>query len=484
MRWKEYLDYKDIRFWLVFFFIIRLYAITLPPLEFQHAWRQTDGLMITRNFYETLPNIFFPMVDIAGDKTGITGSEFPLLNYLSYFLCLIFGYQHWYGRLIVLIASTVGCFYFYKTIKKFFDEKVAFNATIFLTASYWFSYSRKIFPDCFAAGLCMIALYFVLEYLENGKIKHLIFYLLLGSFACLSKISSALLLSVLAIPILSSKYPIYRKISTCIASSVIIICIAGWYFVWVPYLNKTFGYGDHFLMGYPLSEGWLAVKNSWKDILWRLFIVPMKYMGLIIFVGSLIYILYKRLWLAFAVFIIPYLFFLLIIVKTGISIIDDQYYVLMSIPLLAFVAGFGSSKIPNKIVMAVLLAATAIENIGDQINDFRVHRTNKFFQDLEAITDSVSKRDDLFIINTDEHCPTAMYFAHRKGWVVSSRQLKDPGRLEDVKGKGCKFVLICKQLYGNNIDVTLDLPQVFESEFFRIYSLENLPTVENKKGTE
>jgi 4-amino-4-deoxy-L-arabinose transferase-like glycosyltransferase len=170
MRWKQYLNYRDIRFWLAFLFIIRLYAITLPPLEFQHAWRQTDGLMIARNFYETLPNIFYPMVDTAGEKSGITGSEFPLLNYLSYIVSLIFGYRHWYGRLIVLIVSTIGCFYFYKTIKKFFDESVAFNATIILATSYWFSYSRKIFPDCFAAGLCMIALYFVLEYLENGKL--------------------------------------------------------------------------------------------------------------------------------------------------------------------------------------------------------------------------------------------------------------------------------------------------------------------------
>lgn len=50
MDWKKYLDYKDIRFWLALLFIIRLYAITLPPLERQHPWRQADGLMIARNF--------------------------------------------------------------------------------------------------------------------------------------------------------------------------------------------------------------------------------------------------------------------------------------------------------------------------------------------------------------------------------------------------------------------------------------------------
>src|SRR6187551_3709817 len=90
--------FSDIRFWLILLAIVRLYAITLPPLEFQHAWRQADGLMIARNFYETDSNIFYPRVDTAGEKTGITGSEFPILNYLMYLVSLVFSYQHWYGR--------------------------------------------------------------------------------------------------------------------------------------------------------------------------------------------------------------------------------------------------------------------------------------------------------------------------------------------------------------------------------------------------
>ena len=472
MDWKKYLDYRDIRFWLTFLFIIRLYAITLPPLEFQHPWRQTDGLMIARNFYETLPNIFYPMVDTAGEKSGITGSEFPILNYLIYLTSLIFGYQHWYGRLIVLIFSTLGSFYFYKSIKKFFDETVAFNATIILTASYWFSYSRKIFPDCFALSLCLIALYFILEYLEKGKTRHLFLYLLLGSIGGLAKISAAIVLSTLAIPLFSQKYPAYRKVWMMVVSGGVLIAVIGWYFVWVPYLNETYGYADHFLMGYPLSRGWSEIQAAWPAVLRRLFIVPTKYLGLIIFSGSLIYILYKRQWIVFLIFIIPYIFFLLIILKTGSSLIADQYYILCSIPALAFICGYGLSYLPRRIGMLILFA-TAVENIGDQINDFKIHKLNSAFENLESIVDSVSTRKDLFVINSGEYCPTIMYFAHRKGWTVSPRLLVEPGFLEGVKQKGCKFVLVAKQMYGENYDVKLDLPQLFESESFRVYSLEH-----------
>jgi 4-amino-4-deoxy-L-arabinose transferase-like glycosyltransferase len=464
--------FSDIRFWLILLAIMRLYAITLPPLELQHAWRQADGLMIARNFLETDSNIFYPRVDTAGEKTGITGSEFPILYYLIYLVSLVFSYQPWYGRVIVLVFSTLGSFYFYKSIKKFFGETVAFNAAIILTASLWFSYSRKIFPDCFAAGLCLMALYFVLTYLEKGKWVHLALYIILGSLGILSKISCGLILSVLAIPIIFGKYPNMRRVWMLVGSFVIIVCVIEWYFVWVPYLNDTYGYGDHFTMGYPFSTSWEQIVANWREILKRLFIVPVKYLGVVIFIGSLVYILYRKKWTMFSLFIIPYICFLLVILKTGQNIIADQYYILCVIPVMAFVSGYGLAQIFNKKIMLFILMITAIENIGDQINDFRIHKVNAAFSDLESIVDSVSNRDDLFVMNTDPYCPTAMYFAHRKGWTVYSRDLTNQSFIEDLKKKNCRFALVCKRLYSEDYDVTLNLPQVFESNDFRIYSLE------------
>src|SRR4051812_1758490 len=89
---------SDIRFWLIFFFVIRLVGITNAPLEVAHNWRQTFTCMVARNFLENDPNILYPTIDMAGNKTGIVGAEFPLFNYLIYLISGIFGYTHWYGR--------------------------------------------------------------------------------------------------------------------------------------------------------------------------------------------------------------------------------------------------------------------------------------------------------------------------------------------------------------------------------------------------
>jgi hypothetical protein len=241
----------------------------------------------------------------------------------------------------------------------------------------------------------------------------------------------------------------------------------------VPYLNKTYEYGGHFTTGLPsLVDGWNEILKVWPQILRRLFIVPFKYLGFALFALSFLYVLFRRKWAVFSLFIIPYLLFLVVILKTGSFIIADQYYVLCIIPAMAFLSGFGLAQVPNKKIMMAILAAAAIESIGAQVRDFRRHKINEHFENLETIVDKVSTRKDLFVMNTGVYCPTAMYFAHRKGWTVENSQLANPDFLADVKGKGCKYVLVCKEMYGEANDMILDLPQLFESDAFRIYSLQ------------
>src|SRR5258708_1308722 len=125
-------DIKDIRFWILFFFLLRMYGITMPPLEVGHNWRQTDGLMIARNFY----------------------------------------------------------------------EHAAFNSSILLLVSLWFSYSRKNIPDAFAVSFCLVSLYFAFQYFESGKLLNLLLFFAFALFGCLAKISAATILTVLLIPVL------------------------------------------------------------------------------------------------------------------------------------------------------------------------------------------------------------------------------------------------------------------------------------------
>ena len=141
---------KDIRFWIVIAFVIRLVGITNPPLEAGHNWRQTTVTMVARNFSEVDANIFYPRIDFAGEKTGITGMEFPIFNYLIYGVNELFGYQHWYGRLINLVFSSFGIYFFFLLVRRYWNHETAFLSALILIFSVWFVFSRKIMPDTFS----------------------------------------------------------------------------------------------------------------------------------------------------------------------------------------------------------------------------------------------------------------------------------------------------------------------------------------------
>jgi hypothetical protein len=54
----------------------------LPPLG-HNSWRPADVLGVGRNYCEEQASFWLPRVDSRGDTTGITGMEFPLLNWLE-----------------------------------------------------------------------------------------------------------------------------------------------------------------------------------------------------------------------------------------------------------------------------------------------------------------------------------------------------------------------------------------------------------------
>lgn len=460
--------FKDVRFWIVVFFLVRMYGITMPPLEIGHNWRQTDGMMIARNFYEQDANILYPRVDVAGEKTGIVGCEFPILNYLVYLVSVLFGFEHWYGRLIVLIFSSAGVFFFYKLIKKYFTETAGFNASIILLVSLWFSYSRKNIPDVFALSLCIIALYYALKFLEEGTAKNLLLFFILASLGCLSKILAATILTLLVIPLISTSIPLNRKVILSFFSGAILLVVCWWYFIWVPYLISTYGLEGHFFMGMSFHEGASEIYENFSRVAGRFYGTPIKYIGFAIFLIALFLSVKKKQWLAVFVFLIPFLSFLVLLIKTGASIIGDHYYILTAIPSMAFITGYGLTLIRYPKIPAIILIIITVECLADQVYDFRIREPYRSLESLELIMDKVSKRSDLIAMNGETNYPTPMYFAHRRGWMAPNQTLSDPIYIESIKTKGCKYIVVLRALSG---DISCPYPIVHESEFFKVYQL-------------
>jgi len=459
---------KDIRFWIILFFLLRLYGITNPPLEVSHNWRQTTVTMPARNFLEVDNNILFPRVDFAGEKTGITGMEFPLLNYLIYLMSVVFGYAHWYGRLINLFISSIGLFYFYKLVKKYFSESMAFNATFILLFSIWFTFSRKIMPDTFSVTLIIIGIYYGTNYLEQkNNFKNLMLYFFFVLFGLLSKLPSGCLLTLFIPFVFQLQNQRQEKFYFLFFSLVAVSISSIYYFYWVPYLTSQFQF-EHFFMGKGIVKGMFEIFNDLYNAAQRFCLDALQVIAFILFVFGIGLAIKNKNHRLLVVFISCFCAFLLIVFKAGLTFTHHSYYMVPFVPVMALVAANAIEQINKPKIKWLLLMLILIEAIANKYDDFIIKPNALAISSLEVELNKVSQKDDLIAINSG-FVPTPMYFAHRKGWICSNEQFLNNNYVEILKSLGLKQIVILKKVFGTEQRLAYHI--LFENEHYIIYQI-------------
>lgn len=456
---------NDMRFWVFLFFVIRLYGITQPPLEIAHNWRQTTVTMVARNFYETDNNIFQPRIDIGGHLSGITGMEFPVLNYLIYLWSLFFGYDHWYGRLINLFVSSIGIISYYDIVRRLRNHKLALYAGLILLSSLWFTYSRKIMPDTFSVALVIIGTQQAVIYLLKGANNwRLALFFLLTAFGLLSKLPAIAALALLPFLLLQKEYALRLRIHVGVAGVFAVIPACFWYFWYIPYLNETF-HLVHFFIGKPMSVAVQEILGQWQPAFAQFYETAMRYSGFVVFVAGLIISVRKDKHMSLFG-LVSLVMFLILILKAGDNFVRHSYYMIPFIPVMAVFAALALVNIQSEKLAVVLLALIMIEGILNQQHDFRLKEKDLPLLNLEAVLADYSAADELVAINSGEY-PTPMYFAHRKGWVCSNQMLSDTNYVNGLSDNGLKTIIILKRSFGT--DLLLPYAEVYNDADFRIY---------------
>lgn len=465
MKIKPAILLNDIRFWIVLFFFVRLIGISNPPLEAAHNWRQSLTNMIARNFLEVDNNILYPRIDMDGDKSGIIGAEFPIYNYLIYITFKGFGLSHWAGRLINLLVSSLGLYYFFLVVRRHFDGRLAFNATLVLLFSIWFIFSRKIMPDTFSASLAIAALYYLSVYLDRKRMPELLLFFALMSLAALSKIPALVFMSLVVLPLLSKNHDLKTKGSVAAASLLSFLLVCLWYFYWVPSLLERFRYQLYFPKGF--SEGISEIVPLMPEFFEKFyFSALLSYVAFASFLAGLYLLVSSRnKWLigGFALFTITFLAF---IIKTGAVFPMHSYYIIPFVPAMAVAAALFLSKLPARYA-SLLLIAIGIESLANQQHDFFIRSSDSYKAGLEAIADKVSAKSDLIVVNGGLN-PQAIYFIHRKGWTVSNEVMHQPEKIDAYIDRGAKYLFVLRQ-YDENMPAGYRM--VYSDENVNVFAL-------------
>jgi hypothetical protein len=458
---------KRIEFWIVFFLLIRLVGITNPPLEIGHNWRQVTGLMVARNYIEVDDNILYPRIDDNQGGTGIIGMEFPTMNYIYFLITKIFGYTHWYGRLINLIISSIGVFFFYKILKKYFDPQHAFISTLCLIGSIWLAFSRKMMPDTFCISLMMIGIYYGTEYLDFGKLRDILLFVLFSSIAILSKIPAGIYL-IIFIPLFFYNKNLKQKLILAFSSLIPLSLTYFWYFIWNPKLSSQSGIWYN--SGKELSVGFNEVISNLGLVAEKFYFSAFSsYLLFSCFIAGLFLIFYKKKNKLIYPFIFLTVIFIIYMFKSGFFFYHHNYYIIPFVPVMALIGGYAISLIKKRWIFISILSLGIIESIANQQHDFFIKNSEKYKLELEAIADSICKRNDLIAINGNDN-PQMIYLTHRKGWTCNDQQLNDSLFIKDISKKGCKFIFINK----HNFKGSLKEKNIFENTNFVVYQLNKI----------
>jgi len=418
---------------------LRLFNINYPIFD-SHHWRQADGYAIAKNFYVIDANILYPRVNHAGELSGIMGSEFPIMNYIVFLLYKLFGVHWWQGRLVNLLASSVGCFYFYKIIDRFIDKNLAFNATIILIVSIWFAHSRKFMPDVFSTSLVIIGVYYGISYLKDKRnLLSLALYAVFIAFGLLSKLPSFIIIAFLTPFILDKSIPIKYK-SIFIATSILIVIPAiFWYFYWAPYLTRQYGF-YYFFMGSSLSTGLSHLINEWPAMLKRFYSDAFFFIAFTFYIVGILRLIFIKNVKLLLIFTSAFILQLGLMLKGGETFVHHTYYIIPFVPIMALFSAYGLEIIKVYKYKLLILLAIAIECILNQQHDFRQKPKQEYKLELSDLTNRFSSPNDLIAINGDID-PTHLYLANRKGWTLNSNDLKNQKLINNIYNKGCALII-------------------------------------------
>lgn len=476
----------DIRYWIGAFFLLRLFHIAMPAIEFEHCWRQLYTLSVARNFYEQGIDMFFPKINHSGGNGGgIAGCEFPFFNALIALVSYIFGYREWYGRIINLSVSTVGIYFYYLSLKKYIDPlyrkegdaalpTISFFATLLLLSSIWFSYSRKIMPDTFSISLVFIAVYFGLNFLydDSKKIRNIALYTFFASLGVLCKMPAVAILTIFASPFLDKSIKLPLKIQFAIASLVVAGLLGAWYFAWVPYLVETYNNPLFFPTG--LKQGAAEVWREFSSTRHR-FTQTALYssVGVIAMLVGFLLLFWQRKLPVLISCGTMLLIFVLYIFKTGSVFSFHTYYIIPIVPLLVFFAATAIQELQSRLpanyvpIAWLIVGVIMLQGVRNQWFDLYCNPQFGHRTQLEALVTKFcpDKNEPIFVTDQYFMAPSNTYFSHHPAFPIDDQQLKDVNFLRGLKGWKPRYLFFDKI---NNTGY-VPYPTVYEDGYYRVY---------------
>ena len=481
---------------------LRLYHINAPPVDFL-AWRDTQTLMVARNFYRHGMNIFTPEVDWRTTTRPpvdglVGGTELQVVPFLTAALYHVFGVAYWAGRVVPIAFALLGICFFHRLVRRFYGPTCAAIAALLLTVSPYYLYcGRCQMPETFVFAMSFATLLYFDKWLESRRSCHY----WLAAACCLLMLLGKPHMIVMAIPMAFLSIRRFRKTTFsepslyCFAALVgapVLLYMAYSYRAIIPRTGLSFAQPE--LMNHRLlldPKYYTRIAGA----VWQLGLTP-----LVCVLGGLgLFVLPRngRGWLAHAWLLGALAFFFL--VPGGNRV--NGYYQLMLAPPAAILAGrvlalcYGETlrrmRMPGAgavrgaatvlmLLTSLLLAATAWRSGSKAMQLCRPFNASSYHCGM-WLRDNTP--DDALVLTSTSN-PITLYFADRAGWICWREDYGKPitfshDLINTVGNLGATVLAIPLRRFDNGFhpeyagirDDLYDSYQCYHGEDFAVFSL-------------
>lgn len=423
---------KKLWVWIILNFVLHVFFMNRPPNSV-HTWRQSNTLAVARNFYEESMNILKPRVDNRKLSDGVTGMQFPSMEYVFALAYHITGEQYWVARFLtwcMFIAGVLGLYAWLQAWLK--HENIAYYSTVvFMFIPELFYHCINPLPDILALSASIWALYFFTQFQEHRTWKNIILCTFFATLAGLTKLQylaiGFFMITVFFINIRTYKWTEWVKLG--IFGTVTVSVSLLWY-KYAVYLIKTSGLHDFGIELRPAKEWKLIREILEQNIISDLPELLLGFTSFILFIYGMLHI--KRVILHKAYFIPVLVWSIALLIYHGIELAQmkyHQYYMMPYMPILALIAGYGMQKMTQHTKKCIKYAAYTCLFLVPVFAIIRIYPSRwvtkdhllpdeLYYRHTREVLQKAVPDNALCIVGPDESGAIFLYMLHKKGTVA------------------------------------------------------------------
>lgn len=416
---------------------LRTYHLNCPPWDY-HNWRQTNTLMVARDFARRGFRLLHPQVtwvshDRPSDPSYFSG-EFSIQSVLAALQYRVLGESDAAARVVVIAFSLLGIYFLYALLDRRAGRQAArLGALVYALLPYHLFFGRVFMPDVPALTLALGALNELDRWTDDRRWKTLLAAAAFMALALLQKLTVifvALPALYLLWTALGSRLLVRRQ--AYVFLGIAALPPLAWY-THATALAHASGFSILPMSDFARGVGrWLQASFA-GEALRRLAMEAFSPLGLALAVVGIFWPGQGRAAWVFRVWATGAVALLILIPESLARNYDD---LLMVLPAGAALAGMALAALAARCRLRPVVTLLLILFVLDAMRSaLPLYRPDRSPYDLGVLLNRLTAPQDL-IVTESGGSPNVLYAADRRGWIDASYDL---ARLERLAQAGARY---------------------------------------------